>query len=182
MIAEETPVTRALFRAIAVSLGLDPASSYANACILRSYADPPPPELDRHTFLCFFDLSPDASAPLYTEHTVQEGVHAVYLYIPYLLNLVFYGRTAESGALLVRSHFFLDGIGKPRAILRDAGIYPVPPAGPPSIVYEEQDSLFRKRADLVIPLRLLDNSDDSPAPGPDADPIESPPDIIPHVR
>ena len=27
------------------------------------------------------------------------------------------------------------------------------------MVYEEEGSLFRKRADLVIPARLLDNSD-----------------------
>jgi hypothetical protein len=51
---------------------------------------------------------------------------------------------------------FLDGAGFPRRILRDAGIYPVPDPPQPSILYEEEGSLWRKRADLTVSLRVRD--------------------------
>ena len=49
---------------------------------------------------------------------------------------------------------YLDGSGFPRRILREAGIYPVPDPPQPSILYEEEGSLWRKRADLTISLRV----------------------------
>jgi hypothetical protein len=50
----------------------------------------------------------------------------------------------------------LDGSGFPRQILRVAGIFPIPDPPPPSILYEEEGSLWRKRADLTITLRVRD--------------------------
>ena len=49
---------------------------------------------------------------------------------------------------------YLDGSGFPRQILREAGIYPIPDPPPPSILYEEEGSLWRRRADLTISLRV----------------------------
>ena len=51
---------------------------------------------------------------------------------------------------------FLDGAGFPRRILRDAGIYPVPDPPQPSLLHEEEGSLWRKRADLTVSLRVRD--------------------------
>ena len=171
MFGDNAAVTQAIFRAIAVSLGLSPSSPKASARILRSYALPPPPQSPKDANLCFFDLSPDPHATMLTEQTVNRGVHAIYRFIPYTLTLVFYGPSSETDALRVRDNFFVDGAAHPLSILRKAGIYPIPPTIPPSVVYEEEGSLFRKRADLVISIRLLDNSDDIASGSLEADPI-----------
>ena len=181
MTADSPTVTRTLFRAIAIALGLAPDSPTASARILRAYADPPPPQSPPDVNLCFFDLSPDPGAPMLTERKVIRGQNAIWRFIPCTLTLVFYGLSSESDAISVRENLFIDGVNHPLSILRNAGIYPVPPAFPPSVLYEEEGSLFRKRADLTIPVRLLDNSDD-PSSGsaavPDAPLIESPPGIL----
>ena len=49
---------------------------------------------------------------------------------------------------------YLDGAGFPRRILRSAGIFPVPDPPQPSILHEEEGSLWRKRADLMVSLRV----------------------------
>ena len=49
---------------------------------------------------------------------------------------------------------YLDGYGFPRRILRDAGIFPIPDPPQPALLHEEEGSLWRKRADLAIPLRI----------------------------
>jgi hypothetical protein len=51
---------------------------------------------------------------------------------------------------------YLDGRGFPRQILRNAGIFPVPDPPQPSLLHEEEGSLWRKRADLTIQLRVRD--------------------------
>ena len=51
---------------------------------------------------------------------------------------------------------YLDGPGFPRQILRKAGIYPVPDPPQPSLLHEEEGSLWRKRADLTVSLRVRD--------------------------
>ena len=178
-------MTQAIHRAIAVSLGLTFNSYTANARILRAYAAPPPPQQDRETNLCFFDLSPDPSAPMHTERHLKQGSNFFHRYIPCILTLVFYGPSAQTDAIMVRENFFVDGKNKPRSILRGVGLYPVPPVRPPSVVYEEEGSLFRKRADLVIPMRLLDNSDDPNTGSAFSLPgnlIYTPPDIDIHSR
>ncbi len=178
MFGDNAAVTQAIFRAIAVSLGLTPSSPEASARVLRSYASPPPPQSPRDANLCFFDLSPDPHAPMLTEHAVLRGVHAIYRFIPYTLTLVFYGPSSETDALRVRDNFFVDGAAHPLSILRKVGIYPIPPTHPPSTLYEEEGSLFRKRTDLVLSVRLLDNSDDTPSGSLSVDPIAAPPDML----
>ena len=56
----------------------------------------------------------------------------------------------------IRSMLYLDGAGFPRKILRDAGIFPVPDPPQPALLHEEEGSLWRKRADLTIRLRVRD--------------------------
>ena len=177
MFGDQSAVTQAVFRAIAVSLGLAPDTSEASARILRAYLSPPPPQGDPNTQLCFFDLTPDRNAQMLTERSVIHGVHAIYRFIPYTLTMVFYGPGAETDAIRVRDNLFVDGAAKPLSILRKAGIYPIPPTGPPSVVYEEEGSLFRKRVDLVLAVRLLDNSDDVASGSLGAEVIQSPPEV-----
>ena len=51
---------------------------------------------------------------------------------------------------------YLDGVRKPRGILRMAGIYPVPRPAQAMVTREPAGSLWRRRADLVISLRVKD--------------------------
>ena len=78
----------------------------------------------------------------------------VYATLKYQLIIVCYGPACEAYASRIRSVLFLDGSGFPRRILRSAGIYPVPDPPQPSILHEEEGSLWRKRADLTISLRV----------------------------
>ena len=76
--------------------------------------------------------------------------------LKYQLIIVCYGPACEENASRIRSMLFLDGAGFPRQILRAVGIYPVPDPPQPSLLYEEEGSLWRKRADLTVRLRVLD--------------------------
>ena len=177
MFGDHSAVTQAIFRAIAVLLGLVPSSSEASARILRAYASPPPPQAGSETNLCFFDLNPDRNAQMLTERSVIHGINAIYRFIPYTLNIVFYGPSAETDAIRVRDNLFVDGAAHPLSILRKTGIYPIPPTEPPTVVYEEEGALFRKRADLVLAVRILDNSDDKESGNLEADLITYPPNV-----
>ena len=55
-----------------------------------------------------------------------------------------------------RNVIYLDGRFFPRQILRNAGIYPVPDPPQPQLLHEEEGSLWRRRADLTISLRVRD--------------------------
>ena len=181
MLADHPTVTHTLFQAIARALCISPDSSTAAARILRAYATPPPPQVPADINLCFFDLSPDPGVQMLTERKVIRGRNEIYRFIPCTLTLVFYGPSSETDAITVRDNLFVDGVNRPLSILRNAGIYLVPPAFPPSVLYEEEGSLFRKRADLTIPVRLLDNSDNASSGGSavlEAPLIESPPEIL----
>ena len=46
----------------------------------------------------------------------------------------------------------------PRQILRNAGLYLVPVIDPPVILYEESGKTRRKRADVIIYTRLVNNA------------------------
>ena len=113
------------------------------------------------------------------EKTKNHGSYFHFRYMPYMLNCVFYGPEAERNALIVRENLFVDGIGKPLAVLRQAGMYPVPPDRPPGVVYEEDGSLFRKRADLVIRMMIRDNSDEGDGNLP-AEMIQDAPEVVVH--
>ena len=72
----------------------------------------------------------------------------------YQLIVVCYGPACEEYAMRIRHMLYLDGAGFPRRILREAGIFPVPDPPMPSLLHEEEGSLWRKRADLTIALRV----------------------------
>ena len=80
----------------------------------------------------------------------------VYTTLKYQLIIVCYGPASETNARRIRHMLFLDGTGFPRRILRNAGIFPVPDPPQPSLLHEEEGSLWRKRADLTISLRVRD--------------------------
>ncbi len=46
--------------------------------------------------------------------------------------------------------------GQPRSIFRQAGVYPLPDPPQPVLTHEPEGSLWRRRADLTVSLRVRD--------------------------
>ena len=159
MISESSAFHEAVFDALCSCLGLDKDSSEAIALIHEAYAEPenvPQPPRSRNVVYwpVLQDLSPD---PVSTEYSAETShIPVVSTTLKYQLVVVCYGPDCEAYASRIRSMLFLDGAGFPRQILRAAGIYPVPDPPQPSLLYEEEGSLWRKRADLTVRLRVLD--------------------------
>ncbi len=182
MFSDDPALSRAVFQAVSTALSLPPEE--ASSRIFRAYASPPPPQADRDRNLCFYHLAPDVTFPLLRETTVRTGRMDIFRFIPYQLFLVFYGADSESWALRCRENLFQDGAAHPLGILRRAGLYLIPPSAPPSVFWEESDSLYRKRADLVLNVRLLDNTDapSSPHPSPAQETVAFPPEVVLHAE
>ena len=154
---------KAVFDALCACLGLDKDSAEAIALIHEAYAEPENvPRLPRNRNVVYWtvlqDPAMDAVSTEYTAETDGKGGHipVVSTTLKYQLVVVCYGPDCEAYASRIRSMLFLDGAGFPRHILRAAGIFPVPGPSQPSILYEEEGSLWRKRADLTVSLRVLD--------------------------
>ena len=80
-------------------------------------------------------------------------VPAVSSFSAWTLTVVCYGPHALENARKIRAFLFLDGAGFPRAVLRKAGLYPVPDPPEPMLLHEPEGSLWRQRADLTVSLR-----------------------------
>ena len=156
MIPDETAINRTIFRALTSALSL--SASEANARIIRAYSDVPSAEPPLQRDAVYYYLQTDPEFPQLQETGTENNSAGVHSFIPCRLVLVFYGPSCESWAHRVRSFIFLDGPAHPRGILRSSGLYPVPDPQPPTIIYEETGKAWRKRADLVIDLRLTDDS------------------------
>ena len=155
------PVQIALFDALCACAGVNNLSREAAALIREAYAEPenaPRPPVNRNVI--YWTLLQDpASDPVSTAYVPQEAgtgrnTALVYTTLKYRLIIVCYGPASEEYALRIRHMLYLDGNGFPRRILRDAGIFPVPDPPQPALMHEEEGSLWRKRADLTIPLRI----------------------------
>ena len=154
-------IQNAVFDALCACMGVNKHSREAAALIREAYAEPenaPRPPRDRNVI--YWTLLQDpASDPVPCAYTPEgagtgRNTTVVYTTLKYQLMIVCYGPASEEYALRIRSGLFLDGAGFPRRILREAGIYPVPDPPQPSLLYEEDGSLWRKRADLTISLRV----------------------------
>ncbi len=161
MFFSKKPHHTAIFDAFCACLGLGRDSREAAALIHEAYAEPEnAPRLPRNRNVIYWTLLQDpASDPVSTAYNPEPagtGRNSVTVYttLKYQLIIVCYGPDAEEYALRIRSMLYLDGSGFPRRILREAGIYPVPDPPQPAILYEEEGSLWRKRADLTISLRV----------------------------
>lgn len=163
MISESSAFHMAVFDALCACLNLSKTSAEALALIHEAYAEPenvPRPPRNRNViyWTVLQDLSSDPVSTEYNAEAGNSGSHTptVYTTLKYQLIIVCYGPAAEEYANRIRLMLYLDGSGFPRQILREAGIYPIPDPPPPSILYEEEGSLWRRRADLTISLRVRD--------------------------
>ena len=184
MISESTAFHTAIFDALCACLGLNKTSAAAISLIHEAYAEPenvPRPPRNRNVmyWTVLQDLSPDPVSTEYNAEAGSSGSHTpvVHTTLKYQLVIVCYGPACEEYASRIRSMLYLDGAGFPRKILRDAGIYPVPDPPQPSLLHEEEGSLWRKRADLTIRLRVQDGQQ-AQARGS----IGSPPAVILHKK
>ena len=151
----------AVFDALCACLNLSAAEGIK--LIHEAYAEPenvPRPPRNRNViyWTVLQDLSSD---PVSTEYSAEAGVAGSHVPVvcttlKYKLIIVCYGPACEEYAHRIRHMLYLDGYGFPRRLLRDAGIYPVPDPPQPALLHEEEGSLWRKRADLTISLRVRD--------------------------
>ena len=151
----------AVFDALCACLNLTEAEGVK--LIHEAYAEPENvPRPGRNKNVIYWTVLQDLSAdPVSTEYTAGDGtagnhVPTVCTTVKYNLVIVCYGPACEAYASRIRHMLYLDGRGFPRQILRNAGIYPVPDPPQPALLHEEEGSLWRKRADLTIQLRVWD--------------------------
>ena len=161
MISESDAFHTAIFDALCACLDL--SAEEGIKLIHEAYADPenaPRPPRNRNIiyWTALQDASPDPVSVEYTPGNAAGGSHVplVFTTLKYQLVIVCYGPACEENAMRIRSMLYLDGAGFPRKILRDAGIYPVPDPPQPVLLHEEEGSLWRKRADLSIQIRVRD--------------------------
>ena len=163
MFFSKKPHHTAIFDAFCACLGLKRDSREAAALIHEAYAEPenaPRPPRNRNVIYWTLLQDPafDPVSIAYNPEPAGAGRNSVTVYttLKYQLIIVCYGPDAEEYALRIRSMLYLDGSGFPRRILREAGIYPVPRPPQPVILHAEEASLWRRRADLTISLRVKD--------------------------
>ncbi|MCR5566107.1 MAG: hypothetical protein K6F61_04590 [Clostridiales bacterium] len=161
MISESSAFHTAIFDALCACQNLSEAEGLK--LIHEAYAEPenvPRPPRNRNViyWTVLQDLSSDPVSTEYNAEAGNSGSHTptVYTTLKYQLVIVCYGPAAEEYAHRIRSMLYLDGSGFPRRILRDAGIFPIPDPPQPALLHEEEGSLWRKRADLTISLRVRD--------------------------
>ena len=149
-----------IYRALCACFGLSPSSSDASVLIRGAYQEPEnAPRPPRNTDVIYYSIAPDAAAPeappAYAAEnpTLSSHAPAVSFFSAWTLTLVCYGPHALSNARKIRAFLYVDGPGFPRAILRKAGIRPVPDPPEPVLLHEPEGSLWRKRADLTVSFR-----------------------------
>ena len=145
-----------IFRALCACFGLDPESGEAAGMILPAYEEPEnAPAPPRNRDAVYYAVFPeDEPGTRYQSFGMVSGHPAVSSPEGRRLLIICYGPHCEENALTIRAFLYADGAGFPRAILRAAGIYPVPDPPMPAVIYEEENSLWRKRADWTVSLRL----------------------------
>ena len=161
MISESLSFRTAIFDALCACLNLSEAEGIQ--LIHEAYAEPenvPRPGRNRNV-IYWTILQDPASDPVSTVYNAEaagagRNTTGVCTTLKYQLVIVCYGPACEEYAHRIRHMLYLDGSGFPRRILREAGIYPVPDPPQPSLLYEEEGSLWRKRADLTVSLRVRD--------------------------
>ena len=161
MISESSAFHTAIFDALCACLNL--TESEGVELIHEAYAEPENvPRPARNKNVIYWTVLQDPSAdPVSTEWNNKTGTSGTHLpmvctTVKYNLVIVCYGPACEEYARRIRHMLYLDGSGFPRRILRNAGIFPVPDPPQPSLLHEEEGSLWRKRADLTIQLRVRD--------------------------
>ena len=149
------------YQALCACFGLAPSSQEASVLIREAYQEPenaprPPRSTDVIYYTVLLDVSAQEAPPAYSAENPASASHvpAVSSYSAWTLQVICYGPHALINARKIRAFLFVDGPGFPRAILRKAGIRPVPDPPEPLLLHEPEGSLWRERADLTVRLRM----------------------------
>ena len=150
-----------IYNALCACLNLAPNSEQALSLIRQAYTEPEnSPQPARSADVIYWSLSPEQGSDpaTYNETAASSGSHkpTVHRFLAYQLLIVCYGPSCEVNARKIRAFLYIDGANLPRGILRKAGVYPVPDPPAPQVMYEPEGSLWRRRADVVISLRIKD--------------------------
>ncbi len=173
MISNDGMLNAAVFEAICACLGLGAETLEANRLIHQGYveaenAPQPPRERDVIYYWIEKDEASGNDAQMmvpsvyswkrqkWNETWGDQVPTEVLSFLAYRLIIVCYGPKSEEYAHRIRALMYLDGVRKPRGILRREGIYPVPRPAQAVVTREPAGSLWRRRADLVISLRVKD--------------------------
>ncbi len=163
MLSSDSDFSTVIYQSLCACLELSSSSTEASALIRPFPNDPEsPPPPPRSTNVIYYDVrqeeAPDAGYQTFTSEdpTASSAKPTVSSFLPFRLTLICYGPDCERYAHRIRSFLYLDGSGYPRAILRQAGIYPVPRPSMAILLNEEEGALLRRRADLMIALRVKD--------------------------
>ena len=164
-----------IFDTLCACLGLLADSSEASEMIIPAYQEPENgPEVPRGRDVVYYDIMPEPPREGTWETVEYTGRCPVVSGFPaFRLLVVCYGPHCEENAMTIRYFLNMDGAGQPRSILRKAGVWAEPSPPQPTILHEETGSLWRKRADLAISIRILDQSRYSSP----QNPIRVPPEI-----
>ena len=166
MLGTSSEMNEAVFAALCACLDLTPGTDAANALIHGAYLDPenaPQPPRNRDVIYYWLERDEATNDNGQSLVTGKDGdwdpgmvPTDIISFLAYKLMIVCYGPHAEDYAHRIRSLLYLDGTQKPRGILRAAGIYPIPRPAQPVLLREPAGSLWRKRADLAVSLRVRD--------------------------
>ena len=171
-----------IYPALCACFGMNPSSAAASVLIREAYLEPEnAPRPPRNRNVIYWTLLRDPASDPVSTATCTEAAGAgrntpvVYTTLKYRLIIVCYGPASEAYAHRIRHMLYLDGRGFPRQILRAAGIFPIPDPPQPQLLHEEEGSLWRKRADLTIELRVREEQT-----GPTRSSINTAPAVIIH--
>ena len=177
MNTESTVMNEAIWTALCACLGLAPDSPAASALIQPAYTEPenaPRPPRERDVVYYYLEtedaaaVRPQMQVPAVFTLRSPDGLRPpepgpaaeipaeIRSFPAWRLIIVCYGPYAEEHAHRIRALLYLDGNGKPRSILRAAGIYPIPDPPQALILREPAGSLWRRRAELSVSLRVRD--------------------------
>ena len=129
--------------------------------IIPAYQEPENgPRPPRNKDLVYYYLvTDDAEGARYQTVEIRNRVMKVSSFTGYQLVIICYGPHCLENAHTIRYFLYLDGYGMPRGMMRKHGIYPIPSSGLPSVSWEEDGSLWRKRADLTVELRMVETKE-----------------------
>lgn len=164
-----------IFRAL--SRGLELAGAAESCLLRRAYRNPvPPPPQDRDVL--YYHLAPEGNSEWTETSLSPSGGPCLFRFLPFRLELAFYGPRAETLAWGIARRMLQDGPDAPRRILRAARIFLLPGPPSPREVWEIWQEAHRLRMDLTLRLRIAAaEADESPSSGL----VESAPEVRIHA-
>lgn len=157
-----------MFDALCSAFGLSPDGEGLERFVPAYLPQDNNPQADRNVNVCYiYPVIAQGTQLDYVQTKISENSTLVMeKQIPVTCTLFFYGPDAYADAEKFWSLFLHDyGFSSPRAILRRAGIVPTILPARPTTLMEDEGTLKRLRADLILPLHYYEVEDTGIAVG-----------------